>query len=89
MLRAQCVNPVEFDIYRWSEPVPHQQGAGRRGHGEQRMDSPQIDAKILKRNYGRVELGAQANVDVADMLFRCTRHAPETKQFLQLLRDLE
>ena len=53
------------------------------------MDSPQIDAKILKRNYGRVELGAQAYVDVADMLFRCTRHAPETKQFLQLLRDLE
>ena len=89
MLRAQCVNPAEFDIYHWSEAIPHQQGAERRRRGERRMDLPQIDAKILKRNYGRVELSAQTYVDVADVLFRCTRHAPETKQFLQLLRDLE
>jgi hypothetical protein len=36
------------------------------------MDAPQVDAEILKRNYGRVEFGAQAYVDVADVLFRCT-----------------
>ncbi len=66
--------------------IPHQQSGGGAKQG---VDAPQINAKSLKCNHGRVEFGAQAYVDVADMLIRCTRYGPETERFLQLLRRLE
>jgi hypothetical protein len=78
MLRAQCVNLVEFDICRWR--ISH---CVRRGWDGKRSEAknecgPHIDPKVLKRDYGRVELAAETYVDVADVLFGYTRHAPET-----------
>jgi len=35
----------------------------------QNKDGPHVNAKVLKCDHGRVELGAQAYVDVADVLF--------------------
>lgn len=55
--------------------MPHQ--AWAEGGAWQNKGRPHVDAKILKRDHGRVEFGAQAYVDVADVLFRCTRHTPE------------
>lgn len=48
------------------------------GGAKQNEYGPHIDAEVLKRDYGRVELGAETYVDVADVLFGCTRHTPET-----------
>jgi hypothetical protein len=54
--------------------------AGWVRQAEQRKNEcgPHIDPKVLKRDYGRVELGAETYVDGADVLFGYTRHAPET-----------
>jgi hypothetical protein len=52
--------------------------AGSRCVTKQRAKAPQIDAKLLKGDYSRVEFSAEAYIYIADVLFRCTRYAPET-----------
>jgi len=76
MLRARCVNLVEFDIYCLRVHISLVVGSESGTLGIEY--APHIDPKVLKRDNGRIEFGPKADIEVTDMLLRRTRHAPET-----------